>query len=171
MFESDGGQKMEASAIVERLKGHKGQHVPIQWERTLKTLKGVEDVITKRTFAYVRAGIDYANLASVREGIESGEREEVQPLPASDVWVEFPFILRNTKTGEDKVRLYPATFTNLAERRRVEYFINGQPATFEQVRPLCRASEFPTSRGGDAPACFTIKAKDVLGVVDLALPV
>lgn len=152
---------MDASAIVAELVGHKGQHVPIQWARTLKTLRNVSEVITKRTTCYVRAGIEYANLKSVREAIAEGERGEVGPLRGADQWVEYPFIIRNANTGELKVRLYPATFQNLP--RRTEYFIDGRPATFDEVRPLCRASEFPTP-GGEPPACFTVKAADVLGV-------
>jgi hypothetical protein len=153
---------MTSNQILAKIIEHKGQHVPAVWQRSLKTLKGVTQTVTKQTTAFVRAGIDYANLKSVKEGIESGERGEVQPLPSWSEWVQFPFILRHKENGTEYVRLYPASFDNLKEKNQVQYFLDGQPATLEQVRPLCLASEF---RNSDEPlVCFTLKTESVLAI-------
>lgn len=155
---------MQTHTIVSTLQNHKGQHVRATWKRQLKTLKGVVHTVEKQTSAWVRAGIDYANLSKVKEGIETGERGEVQPLKFG-FWVQFPFIIRHTPKGSespvDYVRLYPATFANL-KTPAVEYFIDGKPATAEDVRPLCLASEFRERE--DELLCFTLKAESVLSI-------
>ena len=60
---------MTGQDVVTQLKGHAGQHVPVVWERTLGLLKTAPEgtVVTKRTYMYVRAGINYSNLKTVRE--------------------------------------------------------------------------------------------------------
>lgn len=152
---------MNATQIVEALKSRKGQHVRATWQRTLKTLKDVPMVVTKRTSVWVRAGINYANLTSVREGIESGEREEVQPLKWG-TWAQFPFII--THKGNDYVRLYPAVFENLKTQTRVEFFVDGLPASRESAQALCLASEFRDRE--DELTCFTLKAENILEIGD-----
>lgn len=149
---------MKANEIVSALKTRKGQHVSVEWSRTLKTRSGVTHVITKRTTAFVRAGIDYAKMASVKEAVASGEREEVQSLPWGE-WTEFPFII--THKGNDYVRLYPATFANL--KPSVQYFLNGKQVSAEEVKPLCLSSEF-RDKDDEAPKCFTLKAETILSI-------
>lgn len=151
---------MNATQIVEALKTRKGQHARVYWTRTLKTLKDVPCVVTKHTTAWVRAGINYANLASVREGIEAGEREEVQPLKWG-TWSQFPFII--THKGNDYVRLYPAVFENL-KTPEVAYFIDGKEATAEECKALCLASEFRERE--DELTCFTINTANIQGIED-----
>lgn len=127
---------MNASDIVNQLKNVKGQHVKASWERQVKTPKECPSVILKRTTAYVRAGIDYANLKSVKDGIASGERGEVEPLPWG-TWTEFPFIIAHN--GVEYVRLYPAAFDNL--KAEVSYTIDGAQATTEQVYAIASKGE------------------------------
>lgn len=148
---------MNAKHIVNSLKALKGQHVSITWKRQLKTLKRCTVIVEKETRAFVRTGIDYANLASVKEGIEAGEREDVQPLPDWCEWVEFPFILRHKENGTEYVRLYPSTFANL--RPSTRYFVNGKEANVDEVHRLCLASEF--RERDEAPACFMVKAESI----------
>jgi len=153
---------MNAEQIVDSLKHRKGRHVAITWRRSLKTLKTCQDVIEKQTTAHVRAGIDYANLASVKEGIATGERDEVQPLPTWQEWAQPPFILRHKSNGTEYVRLYPASFGNLVPV--VAYFRNGVATTKEAVRADCYASEFDDS--GDGKTVFNVKAASVLSIAD-----
>ncbi len=154
---------MNANEIVNALKGKSGRHVPAVWEKKMKTLKGVTLPITKKTTAYVRAGIDYANLSTVKEGVESGERGDVQGLPWGE-WELFPFIIRHTPKGASVsfqyVRLYPAVFDNL--KTTVQYFIDGHPAKLEQVKPLCLASEFRDEE--KEITCFTLRAENILSI-------
>jgi hypothetical protein len=148
---------MNANEIVKNLQNHKGQHVQACWTRAMKTRKDVPMQITKRTCAYVRAGIDYAKLKPVKDGIEAGEREEVQGLKWGE-WSEFPFIIAHK--GVDYVRLYPAVFANL--KPTVEYFIDGKLATQQEIEPYCLASEF---RERDEQAlCFTLRADSIVAI-------
>lgn len=148
----------DARAIVSALKNHKGQHVRAIWKRKLKTLKSAGNLtIEKKTIAYVRAGINFANLATVQTGIANGERGEVQSLPWGE-WVESPFIIRHK--GNEYLRLYPASFDNL--KPRVEYTLNGVPCDAETVKPFCLASEFRDSE--EKIECFTIKAESLVAI-------
>ena len=151
---------MNAKLIVEQLQNRKGQHVSVTWRREMKTLKTCQDSIEKQTTAHVRAGINYANLASVKEGIATGERGEVQPLPTWQEWELFPFILKHKTKGTEYVRLYPAAFDNLIPS--VSYFRNGQPVDKESLRSECYASEFAESE--ERTPVFCIKAESVLNI-------
>ena len=151
---------MKALAIVAAVQNKKGQHVLAVWERFAKTLKTSSVVIGKRTSAYVRAGINYANLGVVKDGIAAGERGEVESLPWGQWRAGFETMIIDHKDCE-YVRLYPATFDNLVPT--VQWFMNGQPATYEQVEPHLLASE-KRKDDDDKPLCFTLKAETVLEI-------
>lgn len=151
---------MNAQNIVSALLGRKGQHCPIVWERDCKIRKGARS-IRKRTLAYVRTGIDYANLASVANGIANGERGPVGPIwNGKGEWQTFPFIVRHVDTGADYVRLYPASFANL--KPSVQFLFKGQPITLDDARGDLLASELRHDDG--PPDCFTVKAGDVIAI-------
>jgi hypothetical protein len=148
----------DAKAIVSALKEWKGTNLPARWRRTMKTRAAYKDfIVTKETEAHIRAGIDFSNLATVKAGIDNGERGEVQSLPWGE-WAEFPFIISHK--GKEYLRLYPASFDNL--KPRVEYQINGKPASREEVQAICLASEF--SANDEKPDCFTIKAESLVSI-------
>lgn len=152
---------MKAENMVEILKNKKGQHVAVTWSRQAKTRKGVEMVIAKRTTAHVRSGIDFANLATVKSGIESGERGEVQAIwKGAGEWAQFPFIIRHKVTGATYLRLYPSAFANLVPS--VEWTMNGKPCTKADCEPHLLASELRDNE--DAPECFTVKAESVIEI-------
>lgn len=149
---------MNAQQIVSALSGHKGQHIQVTWSRPAKVGKDCPLVIVKRTSAFVRAGIDYSNLASVKSAVANGEREEPQGLPWG-TWQTFPFTIEHK--GKEYVRLYPASFANLTPT--VEWSIDGKPATFEQVSPFLLASE-KRSQTDDKPECFTVCADSIVSI-------
>jgi len=152
---------MKATEIIQQIESRRGQHVLVTWQRVAKTLKGASSLlIVKRTSAWVRSGINYANLGEVKEGIADGTRGEVQPLPWGE-WIQFPFIIGHK--GMEYVRLYPATFDNLVPS--VEWSINGRPATYEAVEPYVQSSEKRKSED-DKPLCFTVKAESVISIAD-----
>lgn len=152
---------MKASEIIESIESRRGRHVKVTWQRPAKTLKGAESlVISKRTCAWIRSGIDYANLAEVKAGIAAGERGEVQPLPWGE-WIRFPFIIGHK--GQEYVRLYPASFDNL--RPEVEWSINGRPSTYEKVEQYLLSSEKRKDED-EQPLCFTVKAESVIDIAD-----
>ena len=105
----------------------KGSFQAITW-KSQKTasakFKGIQlETVTK---AVVRAGIDFANLASERE------REEIQELPWG-TWESFPFTIQHK--GERYVRLYPSS--NLETR----FFANGKEVSKEEFQSYQRPSD------------------------------
>lgn len=148
---------MNAKNIIESLQNRRGQHVRVSWRKQLETRKEVTDTVEKETTTFVRSGINFANLASVREGIANGERGEVQPLPTWCEWEQAPFILRHKSNGTQYVRLYPSTFNNLKPATR--YFLNGVEVSAQDVQPLCLAKEFRDRE--ETPACFMVKAESI----------
>ena len=147
---------MKSSQIVESLQAIKGQHVSVVSRRTRKVRKGSPDVV-KRTIAYVRTGIDYANLTVVKDAIAAKERGEVQLIwNGKGEWAVFPFVIRHVVTGQEYMRLYPASFDDL--KPSAQYSIDGAPVDFETVRPYLLASELPS---GEIPLCYTLKSEDI----------
>lgn len=151
---------MNAIEIMEALKGKKGQHVKAVWQRVCKTKKAFDGIVAKRTECYVRSGINYANLANIRQGIEKGEREPVQGLPWGQ-WREGCVNYIIDLGDKEYIRLYPAVFDNL--RANVEYTLNGVPATYAKVEPFLLASE-KRSTDDERPECFTVKADSILEI-------
>ena len=151
---------MQAIEIINALKGKAGQHVQATWQRIAKTAKSFDGIVAKRTTAWVRSGINYSNLADVRSAIEAGEREPVQSLPWGQWREGYANYIIDHKDNE-YIRLYPATFANLATPS-VQWLLNGVPATYAQVEPYLLASE--KRHDDDKPACFTINAENVLSI-------
>lgn len=100
--------------------------------------------LATETTATVRAGIDFANLASEKE------REEIGALPWGE-WEHFPHTL--THKGERYVRLYPSG--NVSTR----YFVNGQETTREHFQSFQRPSDVSSS--GDKK-CFNVKESNLI---------
>lgn len=151
----------DARAIVETLKNMRGQNISIAWRRKMKTRANCPFVCEKQTEVAIRTGIDYSNLATVKQGIESGERGEVQSLPWGE-WAVFPFIIKHTPKGQTEiveyVRLYPNS--NKETIPQVQFFLNGVECSKNDVSPYCLASEFRDN--DETPLCFTIKRADLL---------
>lgn len=154
---------MNALTIYEILRKKKGQHVQVVWAKKAKTLRDCAMTITKRTAAWVRSGIDFANLANVKEGIEEGSRAPVGKLPFGHWRNGFEkYIIDHTPKGEienvEYIRLYPPTFENL-QHPKVEWLMDGVVATYEEVLPYLLASE---KRKDEKPDCFTLRAESVI---------
>lgn len=141
------------------LKAHKGSNLRAIWGKTLKTRKGVTDIVEKVTGIVVRGGIDYDNLSIVKEKRESGDLPSENAGLSWGEWLEFPIHI--THKGTDYARFYPASGIDFPVK--VEYYLNGELATKEQVEPLCLASEFPKRE--DTPLCYTVKAENVRAIL------
>ena len=102
------------------------------------SFKGV--VLEKVTTGVFRSGVNFANLTSVKEGIESNERGEVQPL-AWGSWENFPFVIAHK--GERFLRL---TTVN-GMKSKSTFKVNGVEVTkdeFEQFLVPSARSENKT---------------------------
>jgi hypothetical protein len=146
---------MKIQDIIAKVETRKGANLSATIHKTLKTLKGVEDVIEKKTRLVVRGGIDYDNIALVQEMRESGQLPDKNAgLPWGE-WAQFPYHI--THKEQDYARFYPASGIDFSTH--VEYYRNGNVATKEEVKDLCLKSEFSDKE--EKPLCYTIKAENV----------
>jgi len=113
-------------------------------------------VLEKITQAVCKAGIDFSNLSSVKAGIESGERGEVESLPWGE-WEIFPFTIKHK--GERYVRLYPASQSNQA---KTEFKVNGSKVSRETFAGYLTPSEQAKMQSGEVPVCFTVKESNLI---------
>ena len=78
------------SVNVERFLDSKGQFIAATWVSPKKPAAAHKAKrLEKRTSGTFRAGITFAKLGSVKDGIRDGERGEVGPLPWGE-WNSFP---------------------------------------------------------------------------------
>ena len=111
----------------------------------------------------MRSGINYSNLASVRDAIEAGKREPVEGLPWGQ-WREGCANYIIDHKDKEYVRLYPASFDNLS-KASVQWLLNGKPCQYKDVEPYLLASE-KHKDDDEKPACFTVNAENILSIGD-----
>lgn len=156
---------MQIADIKQTLASKKGANLKATWGKTLKTRKDARGFkVEKITSLVVRGGIEFDNMAIVKEGRENGN------LPAQNSglpwgqWAEFPLHIEHK--GTDYARFYPASGINVATGGEfvpeVTYFIDGKVASKQEVQALCLASEFPSRE--EKPLCFTVKAENVISI-------
>jgi len=137
----------------------KGQFVKVSFSTEKKPAaahKGT--ILRKETTGVFRAGINFANLKSVQEGIANGERGDVQPLPWGQ-WVRFPYLIEHK--GSSYLRLYPAVNGKVV----VSYSVNGQSVDKDTFLSFLTPCE---QRRPDEPLeCFTVKADNVVSIGDV----
>lgn len=109
--------------------------------------------LTKRVSGVFRAGIEFANLKTVKDGIEAGERGPVEPLPWGE-WFAAPYVI--THKGGYYFRLYPVA----GKHPSVTYMVDGVEVTREQWMAYLTPSARAEMESGDRPDCFTIKAEN-----------
>ncbi len=159
----------QAQSLIETVKSCKGQFVRVEYKTNVKTAAAHKDVtITKLVNGIFRTGIDYANKASVKAAIASGERGEVQPLSWGE-WAVFPWIIIHK--GAEYVRLYPVSHATakpevrytISDPKRASGFTENWPATKDEVGPYLtqgdKAKLFAEDR--EVPECITKKLVDV----------
>jgi hypothetical protein len=151
---------MQAVQIIDALKNKKGQHVQITWNRACQVKKSADVAISKKTAAWVRSGISYANLKDIKNAIEQGLREDVQSLPWGTWRPGFENLIIDHK-GTEYVRLYPAVFENL--KNETIWYLNGEISTYEACEPFLLASD-KRKPNEERPDCFTVKAESILSI-------
>jgi hypothetical protein len=102
-----------------------------------------------------RAGINFANLGSVKKGIANGERGEVQPLPWG-VWKKFPYVIEYKET--EYIRLYPTENCRL----KATYLVDSVEVDREKFLSYLTPSERERATEGERPECITIKKDNIL---------
>jgi hypothetical protein len=136
--------------------GSKGNFISAIFKSEKKpsaSFKGVRlEKVVQGTF---RAGINFANLGSVKKGIESGERGEVQPLPWG-VWKTFPYVIEYKET--EYIRLYPTDNCQL----KATYLVDSVEVDREKFLSYLTPSERERATNGEKPECITIKRENIL---------
>lgn len=154
-------QSLTAEQILNRILNAKGQFVKAVWKSNPAAAaahKKAGVVLEKHTSAVCRAGINFANLSSVQQGIEEGTRGEVQPLPWGE-WKNFPYIIEHK--GAEYVRLYPTD-----SRCETVFFVNGEKVDRDTFLSYLTPSEAAKATSGEKPECFTVKRENILSTED-----
>lgn len=127
------------------------------WERKVKTLKGIDNNITKEVHATVRKGIDRKNLKKYKENPESYSNG---PLPWGK-WEngqEGLIIAHTTNNGENKkyIRLYTTK-----NKPKVRFFVNGIETSKERISSMVQRSELKSLDDADFFTLDVEKIKDI----------
>ena len=136
----------------------KGQFLKVCFETTKNPaarFKGT--ILRKRTSGVFRAGVDFAKLRAVEEGIAEGTRGPVQGLAWGE-WLHFPYIIRHTGKGTIYLRLYPVP-NNYPE---VSYTVNGASVDKDTFNSYLTPSD---AKGSDEPLlCFSVNAENIISI-------
>ena len=133
----------------------KGQLVTVKTQRPMKVRKGQEPVVKHSEFQ-CRVGVNYDNIAAVKEKRAEGQLPaENQGLPWGE-WVEFPYVIHHK--GEYYVR---CTVVRNNFRKAPTFTVHGVEITKEEAQVMCLASEF---REGDDNDVFNIKVSSIVDV-------
>ena len=142
--------------MLELLMSRKGQIVTVKTQRPVKMKRGQPEVFKASEFQ-CRVGVNYDNIAVVKEGRATGELPaENAGLPWGE-WLEFPYTIGHK--GETYVR---CTLLNNAFRRAPVFTLaDGTVVDRETVKAGALASEF---RDGDDSVVFNIKVSSLVEV-------
>ena len=152
--------KITAQEILSKILKSKGQFVKASWKSNPSpkaSFKGTN--LEKVHIGIIRAGINYSNLASVQQGIETGLRGEVQELPWGQ-WELFPYLI--THKSETYIRLYPSSHKTITK-----YFVNSvevDSVKFCEYLTPSAAAQILNPDSENPLACFTVKASNILDI-------
>jgi len=146
------------SPVANRLmQAPKGSFQSVTWKSNPNPAAAHKGIaLEKITTAVCKAGIDFSNLSSVKAGIASGERGEVESLPWGE-WESFPFTI--THKGERYVRLYPAAQSNQVSTL---YKVDGKQVDKTTFKSFLTPSEAEKMESGERPTCFTVKESNLI---------
>jgi hypothetical protein len=154
-------QSLTAQEILDRILNAKGQFVKAVWKSNPSAAaahKKAGVVLEKHTSAVCRAGINFANLSSVQQGIEEGTRGPVQELPWG-TWQNFPYVIEHK--GVEYIRLYPTD-----SRCETVFYVNGEQVNRETFAKYLTPSDAAKMSSGEKPECFTVKRENILATED-----
>lgn len=145
----------QTQQYLDTLLSRKGQIVTVETERSMKVRKNQEPILKQSEFQ-CRVGVNYDNIASVKEGRANGEKPaENAGLPWGE-WVVFPYVIAHK--GEYYVR---CTVVRNNFRKAAKFIRGGVEISKEEAQIACLASEF--SEGGDNEV-FNIKVSSIRSV-------
>jgi hypothetical protein len=147
---------------IDQIRRRKGQFTKVKFSSAPKPAAASKGrVLEKITTGTFRLGLNYANLGAVKEGIEAGERGEVQSLPWGQ-WVEFPILIQHK--GKQYARLYPVHARNdegilvpKVDSLQVTYMVDGQQVDRESF--LWHLP--PSQRQSKSSDCVTVALENL----------
>ncbi len=136
---------MNTQAIIDTVLKKKGQFGCVILNKPLKTRKGVTSTVSKISQITIRAGINYDNLAKVKEKRETGELPSINQGLAWGTWEHYPYIISHN--DKKYIRLYPSG------KPKEQYFVDKAPVCVNSIKELVLASELPKE---EIPDCMTV---------------
>jgi hypothetical protein len=143
---------------IAKLLKMKGTIATLKTEKSCKTRKTAGDIsVTKVSTFQCRIGVNYDNVAAVKEKRENGE------LPAENAGLPwgrfvdglFPYVIEHNGTF-----YFRCTTVNNNYIPEVHYFKNAVEISKDEAKLLCLASEFYDKEGD----CFNVKVNNILEV-------
>ena len=145
------------SINVEKFLSSKGNFVSASFTTTKKPASAHKlRKLQKSTTGVFRAGINFANLGSVKTAIANGERGEVQPLPWGE-WYEFPYVIKHKE--QFYLRFYPAKNAKL----EVTYLVDDKEVTKEVFNSFLTPSDAKERENFE---CFVVKCDNITALCD-----
>jgi hypothetical protein len=146
---------MNKEQMLALLMTRKGQIVTVKTERPVKVKKN-QPAYTKTSEFQCRVGVNYDNIATVKEGRADGTLPaENAGLPWGE-WIDFPYTIGHK--GDTYIR---CTMLNNGFHRAPVFQLDGQVVDKETVKAAALSSEF---KEGSDNAVFTIKLSSLLEV-------
>lgn len=136
---------------------HAGTYANMTTCKTLKTRKEFKDKnIVKISRSTIRAGVEYDNMKSTKEGRANGS------LPAKNAGLKYGRYIK----GEEKYfiehngQIY-LRVSSSPNKSRVTYLVNGIPTDEQEVKAMCLKSEFPTS---EKPSVYNVNIDHIISI-------
>ena len=141
--------------MLDKLFAKKGQIATLTTERDMKMRKG-QPLVTKRSTFQCRIGVNYDNIAVVKDKRADGTLPaESAGLPWGE-WLEFPYTIAHK--GEVYFR---CTMLRNNFIPKTTFYLDGYEIDKEDVKVMCLASEFIEDRSNDV---FNIKVSSIMEV-------
>lgn len=135
----------------------KGSWRRMVWQKELPVRAIYKDLykVTKVTEGTVRFGINYDNMGAVKAKRAAGELPQANAGLPWGQWKQYPYSI--THKGKDYFRVALDKNNKLVST----YYINGKPATPEQVYAICTKSAFSS---GNTPDILTIAIDNIISI-------
>jgi len=160
-------KQLDAASVRDKILNAKGSFVKAAWKSNPKPKAEFKNILLeKNTVAVVQAGVNFANLSSVKDAIAAGERGEVQELPWGK-WYEdkltgkswFPHVIEHK--DELYLRLYPSQGNN--HKTTSVFYADGKEVTKDEFAAYLTNSDAKKLLEPEKDLlCFTIKLNNLL---------
>lgn len=166
---------LSAEAIKNKIFNSKGQFVKVRYRSNPKPKAEFKNILLEKvTSTVIQAGVNYANLSSVKQGIADGTRGEVQELPFGSWMIDkdtgkslFPYLITHTPKDSDEEVIYLRMTTSQCDSHRPKsiYYANNEivdKATFATYLTNSEAKKL--MEPSEAPPVYNIKLDNLLDI-------